>query len=43
MNASVRLVTPLAIASVAPIRPARYAWRYTTLAISIRHVVIPGG
>jgi hypothetical protein len=24
-----RLVTPLACASVAPIRPARYAWRWT--------------
>jgi len=27
INATVRLVTPLAVASVAPIRPARYAQR----------------
>ena len=29
INATVRMVTPLACASVAPIRPARYARRYT--------------
>jgi hypothetical protein len=28
INATVRLVTPLAVASVAPSRPARYALRY---------------
>ena len=29
VNATVRPVTPLAVASVAPVRPARYAVRYT--------------
>ena len=29
VNASVRPVTPLAVASVAPVRPARYALRWT--------------
>jgi hypothetical protein len=29
INATVRLVTPLAVASVAPSRPARYAVRWT--------------
>jgi len=29
VNATVRPVTPLAVASVAPVRPARYAARYT--------------